>query len=505
MARERTNKRANKWLFRLFRIETMVLLLGVLILFMQLFSKPFTGVADNGDFLRIMGSIGLDYGTPGESYEDRFFNFAHREFAYNQFFRGFYLSSQLLLVAAARTAGWLWNSMYFDIRVLAIIYSCLLLSAAYTLVAYYKRILVFNDNKSWMEPRSTVQPLNLSKAVATALMAALLLFVFFDIGYTAYFNSLYGEPVSQIFLLLICALGLKLALENEPRPNMLLLFYVCILFLIGSKTQNAPIGLGFALLGVRYATIYSERGWRRLAYVLATVTAAASIILYMGAPREFKQINLYQTVFFGIMKNTSTAKADLQKLGLPEHLSVLAGTNYFEAGTAIKQDASSMKADFYDRISHSDVMKFYLKHPSRLFDNLQAAAAYGTAIRPYYLGNFEKSEGRSPQELSFVFSSWSELKYKYLPKQLWFMLLVMGLGAVIAIAEWLRAKRKQHRVAAELFFLIAVLALFSFIIPVVGDGMADLSKHLFMFNVAFDVLLLALISWFMFRLARLVK
>jgi len=54
-------------------VEWLALLAGICIIGYILFARPFIGVADNGDFLRVMGTAGLNYGVPDESYGDRFF------------------------------------------------------------------------------------------------------------------------------------------------------------------------------------------------------------------------------------------------------------------------------------------------------------------------------------------------------------------------------------------------------------------------------------------------
>lgn len=457
-----------KWL----AVENGYLLAAVCIVIPLLFAGTFIGVADNGDFLRIMGSIGLNY-YADEPYEDRFFGYSHALFAYDTFFRGFYPSSQLILVVIARFIGRILNGDAFDIRVLGALYAALLIAAGYILVKY-------NKSKS---------------LIIGCLLAILLLFVFFDIAYLAYFNSLFGEPVSHLSLLLTMALGLMLIRQEKPSRKTLVLFFASILFLVCAKTQNAPIGIGFALLGLRYAGLREDKLWRRLATALSALTVLASVGMYAAAPKDFKDINIYQTVFFGILNESPDVEGDLEELGLPARLAVLAGTNYFQSDTAIKQNDPSLKADFYDRISHLDVLWFYLKHPGRLIDKMEYAAENGMSIRPYYLGNFEKTEGKPSGALSYAYSGWSEFKRHHVPNELWFIVLVFALYFLAAIWEWVRRPDRKSRVAAELFGLLGLTGIFSFLIPIVGDGQADMGKHLFLFNVVFDMMLVTAVIW----------
>lgn len=85
--------------------EYLVGLAGCGIIIYLLFVGPFIGVADNGDFLRMMNTIGLNYYDTGASYADQFFNFSHSSFAYENLFRGFYPSSQIFIVLVPRLIG----------------------------------------------------------------------------------------------------------------------------------------------------------------------------------------------------------------------------------------------------------------------------------------------------------------------------------------------------------------------------------------------------------------
>ncbi|KAI7258885.1 hypothetical protein KC345_g10453, partial [Hortaea werneckii] len=338
--------------------------------------------------------------------------------------------------------------------------------------------------------------------VTGLLLGAGLLFVFYDIGYLAYFNSLFGEPVSMVFMLLTFALGLRLTGQDRPAAKGLTLFFIAVLFLICSKIQNAPVGLAFALIFLRLRTLNGTGSWRKLALRFAVATALVSVIMYVAAPKELKHINLYQTVFFGILNESPDVRGDLRDLGLPERLAVLAGTNYFQAGTAIKQDDPSLTPDFYDRVSHKDVLFFYMKHPIRLIDNMKYAAQNSMSIRPYYLGSYEKSEAKPAGEVAYVYSGWSELKKNHLPHSLGFLALFYLVYYAGVLFHYFRTRELAGRISGELMMLLGLIGIFSFLVPILGDGRADIGKHLFLFNVCFDMMAVAMFGWTVHQLMR---
>ncbi|MDH6430790.1 hypothetical protein BSK62_16050 [Paenibacillus odorifer] len=463
--------------------EYLVGLAGCGIIIYLLFVGPFIGVADNGDFLRMMNTIGLNYYDTGASYADQFFNFSHSSFAYENLFRGFYPSSQIFIVLVPRLIGGLIHGSFFDVRLLGAVYGLLLLAATWLLVKYNAR----------------------GSYVTGLLLGAAILFVFYDIGYVAYFNSLFGEPVSMVFMLLTFALGLRLTSQEKPTTKGLTLFFIAILFLVTSKIQNAPIGIAFALIFLRFMMLDGEGKWRKLALRFSIAIFLVSIVLYVAAPKDLKHINLYQTVFFGILNESPDVKGDLQDLGLPERLEVLAGTNYFQTDTVIKQDDPSLVPDFYDRVSHKDVLFFYLKHPDRLIDNMKYAASNSMAIRPYYLGNYEKSENKPAGALSYTYSAWSQFKNKHIPHTLGFLSIFYLVYFAGALFQYFRSRDIRGKVAGELLMLLGLIGIFSFLVPILGDGRADIGKHLFLFNVCFDMMVVVMFGWIVHKLTGIAR
>jgi len=463
---------------KLLKPQNIAFIAGLGIALWLLFFSPFIGVADNGDFLRMMNTVGLNY-YGDEPYADRFFSFSHSRFAYEHLFSGFYPSSQIFLVLLTRLIGGLIHGSYFDIRMLGAVYVILLLAATWLLVKHNAR----------------------GSYLSGLLLGAGLLVVFYDTAYLAYFNSLFGEPVSMVFMLLTFALGLRLTGQERPSARGLTLFFIAVVFLVCSKIQNAPMGIAFALIFLRLAVLKGEGGWRKLALWFSAAIFIISVVLYAAAPKELKHINLYQTVFFGILNESPDVRGDLRQLDLPEKLEVLAGTNYFQSGTAIKQDDPSLGPDFYDRVSHKDVLFFYIKNPDRLIEQMKYAAGNSMSIRPYYLGNYEKAENKGPGALSYAYSGWSQFKVKHVPQTLGFLGLFYLLYFAGAVYQYVRSRNVRGRIAVELLMLLGLIGLFSFLVPVLGDGRADIGKHLFMFNVCFDMMALTMFGWIVHKLS----
>jgi hypothetical protein len=139
---------------------------------------------------------------------------------------------------------------------------------------------------------------------------------------------------------------------------------------------------------------------------------------------------------------------------------------------------------------------------------MKKAAKAGASIRPYYLGNYEKAAGKGAGAISYRFSAWSEWKHRHMPHTLgWFAFCYAIYFAGIA-ACWLLARSRRVRLAMETLAVVACAGAFAYVVPLIGDGEADLAKHLFMFNVCFDMMVVSVFvgaCYGMFRLMEIRK
>ncbi|NEZ41447.1 hypothetical protein [Paenibacillus alvei] len=452
--------------------------IGAIILISILFTSPYIGVADNGDFDRIVRSGGISPLPDTFTYDDKYFGYSHSKYEYGPFAIN-YASSQVLFVFIAGLLGRVLNSSYFPMQAMGIVYSLLLLSTLFVIIRYACA------GKRWLQ--------------ITAALCVLL--VFFDIGYVAYFHSFFGESVSLLFLLLSTAISVILARQQQPSIIWLVLLFVCAFILAASKIQNAPIGLVFALYGLRLYRKRSDRSWKRVIAGGVAFMIATTGLIYVFAPKELKQINLYQTIFFGILKDSPHVSEDLDALGIPQKYAVLAGTNYFQTDVPIKQDAPELTEHVYSRLGHMDIVGYYLRHPSRIIDKLEAASAQATFIRPYYLGSYEKELGQPRGAIAYTYSTWSEGKKNLIPKNFIFFFIFFLLYFGVILKEYIRNKYKRH--VLDVTIIVALVAIISVAVPLVGDGEADLGKHLFLFNVSFDIMIVFTVIWLVSQVRRI--
>lgn len=455
----------------------------VFILLYVLMLRPIIGVADNGDFSRIMGSTGLYYIPSG--FDERYFGFVNREYRIGIPipFGGGYFSTEIFMVAlAVFLSQSVLSSGIFDIRYLSFIYSIVFIAAVF--------LITLGIRKKW-------SPAGWMSVVVSVL-------VFSDTAYISYFNSLYGEAVTQAFFLLMAGAGIYLASNVKPNMWVLILFFTGAVFFAGAKVQNSPAGLLAALLSFRLFRLRSDVLWKRTVIVSTIFVIAISVLSYITIARDIKTCNKYQTVFYGILKDSPDPAGDLRELGLKPEYKALAGTNYFMKEYPIDIRTPEFKKEIDDNIKHLKIAGFYFKHPGRLLDKLKLAAFNGFKLKQGF-GNYEKYPGLAYKTTADIISFWSNFKLKTLPHTLLFILLFFAGFFLVLVVEYLRNKDSQTRLLMEILAFISFTGVLQFVMPIIGDGEADLSKHLFLFNVCFDMMFAAAAIYCSYRLLNIIR
>ncbi len=460
--------------------------LAVLIVWL-LMIPPVLGLADSGDFARVMGGAGIAPLDPNETYDDRYFGFSHTYYGYGSYMLGGYFSTHVLLVAIAGWVGRIVSLDHFDMRVLGFCYAALYIWAMVRLIRYSPML----DNR-----RATL--------AVSAVLAASLVFVFGDIGYIVYFQSFFGEPYALIATLLTVGAALALLASDKPSGAMLAIFIGAALALATSKIQNAPLGFAFALLAWRMLKLRDDRGWRKQVWTGAIILVVCSALMIVVAPDRLKHTNLYQSIFFGVLKNSSDVASDMKELGIPDKYAGLAGTNYFQKDTVIPQSDPVLHREVLERLSHKDIALYYARHPSRFIQKLEVAARNGVYIRPLYLGNYDQSTEKPRGAVSHAFSAWSEWKVKTMPHTLGIFLMFYAFYYLALAWSWLRTASLRLRLGLETMAIIGIAGAFAVFVAIIGDGEADMGKHLFMFNVCFDMMVISIVTGITYGLAKLV-
>lgn len=459
---------------------------GFICLF-TLFVQPIRGVADNGDFFRVAYSNGLYYFP---NYDSNYFGYFVSKYGilndYNENGTLIFTSQSLIIRLAILLNKLLYSHTIFDIRFQAGIYVVLLMVGVFLLVeAVTFRVERFKGY----------------------LIAIIAMLIFADSAYTEYFNSLYGESLMYVSIVLIAASCLLIYRNRYPFWFTTSLYYISSLFFITSKQQNAPLALILGAIGLIFLFVYKKRVqfWLIIsASLLLSMTGLAGFSLISD---QFKDINQYQAMSRGVLLHAKSPEGALDAFSMNRQYALLKGTTYYQEYTSIGVASSSLQKNFYTKYGFVSIASYYLTHMNQLADLLNLAARDWLQVRPTYLGNFERSSGYKFGSHTSFFSLYSYFCQWAVPRKFGFFVFwsfsLLGLYFP-SFLDALRGKRQGNLLLRYILvggFLI--MELFATLTSLIGDGDADVAKYLFLFPITFSCLffmaLSDLISGHLFR------
>lgn len=440
---------------------------------------PINGLADNGDFYRAMYSNGI-YKLLGSHYN--YFDFVTQKFGLMKYYNDYQsvnFSSQPLFVKLAIGLNKLFYSRtVFDIRFMALVNIGLYLIGIYLLTD----ALTF-PSKRWRN----------------YVIAGLVVFVFGDSSFTLYFNSFFAEP--QMLGLTLIAFGSFLLLARQRyrrRWPLILLYFLSSGLLITNKSQNAPLALSFVVITIGLLFLPRARAMR--VYLLLGMGALLITggLTYKLIGQDFVDINTYQTFSHGVLTQTTDPSKDLAKSGIDEQYALMQSQDYYAKQFAtIQASGPYVKKNLIAKLGVGWVVKYYATHLKQFGKLMDLAAADVMITQVKAVGDYTKASGAPAGKQLTFFTTYSQLAGAFFPQKFAFnCLLAVALVIVYLVGFYNDIRQQRIEGVLRFFLVLGLLTIFIFVpvISLIGDGDADLAKHLFMVPVSIDLIFLLFIS-----------
>ena len=367
-------KRIRNW-----RWEALCLAVYAAIAGVQLFKTPIVGVADNGDFPKVLGHLDVCDSHEYNQYVVYRYRIG-RECRWDSHLT----SSEAVFVRIIKQFA-AWNQDY-DISVRAE-------GRAHLIVVLAALAILL-----WA--------LRKSRPIFRFGIPVLVILIFSDVAYVAYLNSFYMDAASMVFLMLTISLAIAAVLR--PQPWSTIAFGIAAVFFVTSKSQHALLGPLLAGLAAWFA-VSSPQGRSRRWMACAIAALAATVAMTMFTTAEYRAFALYNLTFFRLAKQSPNPGETLRELGLPPTYLPLVGTYSFNPG--VPATDPKWQVEFLARTSFSKLAAYYLRHPEVAFRGIRETLSVDAeGIRASYLGNYLRQDGYPPGALARHFGMWSQLR-----------------------------------------------------------------------------------------------
>lgn len=458
---------------RLHWVETAIAALVLAGTLATLFWPPQIGLANNGDYQRLLALFGLHYGPLHAFFYERYDNYWVKWFMTGGHATGYYVSSAVPVIAIAAAINYAVHPGLFDQQVVGVIYTII-----WSLSSFF-----------------IIREIRLAFGASIALFAGVVGFVVMgDVAYTAYLPTVYSEPASFTFwwVLLACVCAM---LQQGMRPSktvVLLSVAAGTLFLIG-KLQNVVLMPAILLLWVALDKLLRWPLRRRAMVLTMLVSCLVAASAWVLNPPTFDQQNVYDSTFTGIAAPGTPVVEHLKWFGLPATDARFSGAAFFSPYSLAHQTQLT-RSGFYEKMGMLRIVEFYMTHPRSLWRAMQASEVASLAMRPGYLGNFQEGAGLAPMAKASRMSLWSTVKGHF-PASLWVWIAFYGAYCAGLALSWRRSQTPRERGRVLLCSMIAACALLQFPVPFVGEGSNELVKHLYLSDVLTDTMILIAAIW----------
>jgi hypothetical protein len=422
-----------------------------------------TGIADNGDFTRSMqwfiekpADFPANWPSDDASWDRRFTKFWIDEWTLKQHpdFKGMESrSSAQLLNMMGMAANALAGNDDYSLRVASIPIRIIDL-AAFAAMA----VLFFAATGS---------------AALTCATFLVISTILLDVNYKAFFNSFYEDRASLLYLTILIP-ATVMAFKVGCGRVWKIVFAVSLALFATSKAQLAPTPAILLIVCLLHA--HGSRSRRGLVSMAGLFLVPQMIALMATSGYEFRNVNAYNAIFLGAATFSDDPSRHFGDF--PPDAVRCVGVNAYVAGTCFKE--------LSPLATHGKVVRIYLTDLAALGRAIDfaAEAMHDIALDAYGKGHLDGAVTPLIEP-----ALWTSIK-RLMPMGIGFYVLAMAVSGLLLCLS--RVTELRPFVLAAQF--LCAIAVSQTVVTVVGDGRAEIQKHLLVGNFAFDLALVLTIA-----------
>ncbi len=335
----------------------------------------------------------------------------------------------------------------------------------------------------------------------TILPALLLPCMLLGENYMAWYNSLFGETMIPVGLMMTIACAVHLAMmPRGSRKSWLwmVLLAVGIRLLCTAKAQMALALPAGVILLVAFAIYHRPKETKRMAAFLTMSAVLTGLVSWdaIGVYRKNQGVSeeqtIWQSVFYGALMIADDPDAAMEELGIPPEMKADIGKHaYYDSADYVYPIGSEdLREKLYDHVTTITMVKYYLRHPKDLLTMMNRAAQESVELST----NFMTYTGAKYSENHALhrFNLWRNLRSLFAARAFWQYVLLYG--AVIVLCVVLMARRKtpmRTKLLALLLLCVMFIGVMQYPLSVIGNGFADNNKQMYTFMLCHDLLVVA--------------
>jgi hypothetical protein len=445
---------------RSFLWKAIPLAVYVLAVAIQIFGPRPIGVADNNDFPKVLGRLGI---WVAPEYRGDLYHYFVTDYQIDEktIWTSELLSTEVWIARAAKALGGPFVPPgRFDIRVLGGLHAMLAATA-------FVLFLLPLENWPWQ---------------SRALLTLLFLLIFSDAEYVQFFSTAYMDAASLVFFMVVLAVSWNVVIGGRKADwKWALAFCLFGALLLGAKVANQPYAIPLAFFCVIVARWAPNRCGRIAWLATPAVLLAGAYFMISRTPVEYQAEPLFSLVFDKLLPRSQRPEQVLLELHRPPAELQYNHTHAYSPGTPLAD--RQYRAEFSHDVTTRKILAFYLHHPGIGFEILSSDFhSYAPDIPVGNFGTMRRVDNPEPVfranglRIWSTFRSWSCLRW---PWHIPLLYLAVGLYGFFG--------RNRFSGMWLLGLTICTIGCLSFAIGSLGDA-EETSRHIVLFQEATDML-----------------
>jgi hypothetical protein len=431
-------------------VEGMATAALLLIVAFQIFGPRPIGMADNGDFPKMLGPYGIWQPAGHEEDIRKYFdpeyvvdNGRVYEVQVRSIERGF------IRIARGIAAAILPRGR-FDLRILGVLHGLVFCVGGWLLIRATREFV------GW-------------KRVA---LVCLLLVVLTDIQNVQYLNTAYMDAPAVAFFVVLMGIAANAVRAGSRQGVWAVAFAVACVGFLGTKLQHAACALPFVLFAA--AMFWRVRGRSRWVWLFAIAVILGTVnYVARKSPADFRADPLFGVLFDQVFPRDPAA---LKAFGFWPDDEKYVGVPAYSPATPMADPA--FRSYLLSTVPLSKLVRYYLRHPGVALDIIRSdLARFGQDPAVRGLGKLRRQDHPAPFSSPRLFVWWSGFKgfvLRFVP---------LGVVALLVAGVLVGAGRPTQLL---LMCVGCLAALVSLGVAALTDS-SETERHLILFHLGLDV------------------